>query len=81
MSHITGTQLRAARALLRWRAEDLAIQARIGVATVRRAEGNDGPLGMTVANEAAIRAALESAGVVFVDENDEGPGVRLRKAR
>jgi hypothetical protein len=28
---------------------------------------------------AAIRAALESAGVIFVEENGEGPGVRLRK--
>ena len=28
----------------------------------------------------AIRAALESAGVIFVEENGEGPGVRLRKA-
>ena len=27
----------------------------------------------------AIRAARESAGVIFVDENGEGPGVRLRK--
>ncbi len=27
----------------------------------------------------AIRAALENAGAVFVAENDEGPGVRLRK--
>jgi len=26
------------------------------------------------------RAALESAGVIFVDENGEGPGVRQRKA-
>jgi hypothetical protein len=30
-------------------------------------------------NLAAIRAALESAGVIFVEENGEGPGVRLRK--
>jgi hypothetical protein len=29
-------------------------------------------------NLAAIRAALESSGVIFIDENDEGPGVRLR---
>jgi transcriptional regulator with XRE-family HTH domain len=27
----------------------------------------------------AIRTALEAAGVIFVDENGEGPGVRLRK--
>jgi len=30
---------------------------------------------------ARIVAALEAAGVIFVDENGEGPGVRLRKAR
>ena len=28
----------------------------------------------------AIRAALESAGIIFVAENGEGPGVRLRKS-
>ena len=27
---------------------------------------------------ATIRAALEAAGVLFIDPNDEGPGVRLR---
>jgi hypothetical protein len=26
-----------------------------------------------------IRAALETAGVIFIDANGEGPGVRLRK--
>ena len=31
-------------------------------------------------NLAAIRAALETAGVIFVEENGEGPGVRLKKA-
>jgi hypothetical protein len=30
-------------------------------------------------NLTAIRAALEAAGVIFIDENGEGPGVRLRK--
>jgi hypothetical protein len=28
---------------------------------------------------AAIRAALEATGVIFIDENGEAPGVRLRK--
>jgi transcriptional regulator with XRE-family HTH domain len=28
----------------------------------------------------AIRGALEAAGIIFVDENGEGPGVRLRKS-
>jgi hypothetical protein len=26
-----------------------------------------------------VRERLESAGVIFVEENGEGPGVRLRK--
>jgi transcriptional regulator with XRE-family HTH domain len=30
-------------------------------------------------NLAAIRSALESAGVEFIEENGAGPGVRLRK--
>lgn len=29
---------------------------------------------------AAIRSALESAGVIFIEENGAGPGVRLIKA-
>ncbi|VFU08416.1 conserved protein of unknown function [Methylocella tundrae] len=71
--------MRAARALVRWRAEDLAEASKIGIATIRRAEGTDGALSMTPANQAAIRAALEAAGVIFVEENGEGPGVRLKK--
>jgi len=32
-----------------------------------------------LANLRAIRSALETAGVIFIDANGEGPGVRLRK--
>jgi len=32
-----------------------------------------------VANNHAVRRALEAAGVEFIDENGGGPGVRLRK--
>ena len=34
---------------------------------------------MTAANDWSVRRALEAAGVIFIDENGEGPGVRLRK--
>jgi hypothetical protein len=33
---------------------------------------------MTAANNLAVRRALETAGVEFIDENGGGPGVRLR---
>jgi hypothetical protein len=64
---------------LQWSALELASAAKVGVATVRRAELVDGEVQMTLANEAALRRALESAGVEFIDENGGGPGVRLRK--
>jgi hypothetical protein len=69
----------AARGLLRWSAEDLAREAALGLATIRRAEGVKLETSMTVANDLAVRRALESAGVEFIDENGGGPGVRLRK--
>jgi len=74
---LTGAQIRAARALLRWSADDLAKHAKLGVATVRRAEATDGPPSITEANGEAVRAALEKAGVEFI--NSDQPGVKLIK--
>ena len=76
---LTSHQIRAARALLRWRAQDLAKASAVGVATVRRAELAERETSMTAPNDMAVRRALESAGVEFIDENGGGPGVRLRK--
>ena len=78
---ISSAQLRAARALLRWSALDLAKASKVGVATIRRVEVMEGEIPVTAANEAALRRALESAGVEFIDENGGGPGVRLRKSK
>lgn len=79
-SKISSAQLRAARALLRWSALDLAKASKVGVATIRRVEVVEGEIPATAANEAALRQALEGAGVEFIDENGSGAGVRLRKA-
>jgi len=76
---LTSAQIRAARALLRWSAEDLARQSLLSVATIRRAELTENETFMTVANDMAVRRVLEAAGVEFIDENGGGPGVRLRK--
>ena len=53
-------------------AQELADKARVGVATVRRAEAEDGPISITEANAAALRRALEAAGVVIIEENGGG---------
>ena len=51
----------------------------MSVTTIRRAELTESETSLTSANDRAIRQALESAGVEFIDENGGGPGVRLRK--
>lgn len=78
MSGITGTQIRAARALLRWTAEDLSKSAGVGVMTVRRAEAEDGQPSITAANLKLIRITLEEAGIEFIASNGGGVGVRFK---
>jgi hypothetical protein len=77
---LSSAQIRAARALVRWSAADLARASALGANTIRRAEVAEGRTSLTAANELAIRRALEAAGVEFIDENGGGPGVRLRKS-
>lgn len=73
---ITPEQCRAARALLDWRQPQLAEASGVSASTVRDFEsGKRQPIAN---NLAAIRTALESAGVMFIDANGNGPGVRLR---
>jgi hypothetical protein len=76
---LTSAQIRAARALVRWSADDLAQASSVGVTTIRRAELTADVTSLTAANNSAIRRALEVAGVDFIDENGGGPGVRLRE--
>jgi len=76
---LSSAQIRAARALLRWSAQDLARESAVGVNTIRRAEVAEEEISLTAPNDIAIRRALEAAGVEFIDENGGGPGVRLRK--
>ncbi len=59
---------------------ELAAAASVSVPTLRRMEASEGAAAGLANNVAAVKRALESAGVLFVDENGEGPGVRLRKA-
>lgn len=76
---LTGEQIRAARGLARLEQSDLASAAGISLETVKRLEKMRGPISANTSTEAAIRRAFTEAGVIFIDENGEGPGVRLRK--
>jgi len=77
---MTAAQIRAARTLVGLSQADIAKATGLSVPTIKRVE-SDRNLSVSEAAFAAVIAALEKAGVIFVDENGEGPGVRLRKQR
>jgi transcriptional regulator with XRE-family HTH domain len=78
---ITARQLKAALALLGWKVSDLKKATGISAPTIWRLETAEGPLGGLPETVEKIQAALERAGVIFIEENGGGPGVRLRKAK
>jgi transcriptional regulator with XRE-family HTH domain len=75
-------QLRAARALLGWRQEDVAQAAKISVATIRRIESQEGTLTGYVSTLLKIQTAFEQAGIQFIDDDETGGfGVRMAKRK
>ena len=76
----TTRQIKAARALLGWSQSDLAKESGVSEPTVARLESLEGRLGGREMTAEKIRAALEIAGIQFIDENGGGPGVRLKKS-
>ena len=73
---ITRVQVKMARAALGWGVRDLASKAGVSANTVSRYENGADALGETLMK---IQRSFEDADVIFIDEDDEGPGVRLRK--
>lgn len=66
-----------ARAALQIGVRQLAEMANVSPTTITRLERRELIYPRTAA---AIRNALEAAGVEFIEENGGGPGVRLRKS-
>jgi len=72
---MTRDQSRAARGLLDWSQAELAARSNLSESTIRDFEkGRRVP---SINNLAAIRRALEAAGVEFIDGDQ--PGVRLTR--
>lgn len=72
-------QVKAARMLLGWSQDDLAVASSVSLPTIKRLEANDGPLGGRETTAKKLRSALETAGIEFIAENGGGAGVRLCK--
>jgi len=77
---ITGSQVRAAKALLKWSGDTLAKNAGAAISTIRRIEADDGVLAnANIKTLDSIKKALEEGGVEFIGTPDHQPGVALNK--
>lgn len=78
-NQITGRQIAAALGILRMSQAELAKASNVSIPTIGRMIASEGPASGMANNVAAVRTALEAAGVEFIPENGGGPGVRLRR--
>ncbi len=75
---LEGIQVRMGRAAIGWSVRELAHNAGVTPNTISRIENGGDALASTMER---LQTALEDAGVIFIDADDEGPGVRLRGDR
>lgn len=80
-SIVTGLQIRAARTALRWSVTRLAEVSKVSTSTIKRVEAEDSVSGSTTANIAALKAAIEAAGIEFIGTPDDRPGIRIGPAK
>lgn len=78
MQTITPAQIRAARAMLKITAQELADTAGVGVATIRRAEDDAAGTSTSRVVASAIKNALEAKGIEFFQAEDGRHGVTFR---
>lgn len=76
---VSGRQIAAGRALLGMTQSELAARASISIPTLKRMEASDGVVQGLTNNVEAVCRALEAAGIVFIDPNGQGAGVRLKE--
>jgi transcriptional regulator with XRE-family HTH domain len=76
---LTAEQARAARALIKQDQPSVAEGAGVSVPTLKRWENGVGPLTGAADRVSALQLYYERLGVIFIPENGEGPGVRLKK--
>lgn len=72
---MTAEQIRAARAILRWTQKDLAERAGLSPVTIKDLEASQGPIQARMDTVRKVRAALEGAGIRFIEDNGKGVAI------
>jgi DNA-binding XRE family transcriptional regulator len=77
---ITGTMVKAARAMLGWKQGELAKRSGVSLPTIKRIEGSKGTLRGSVKNIETVQSTLDDGGVLLRYEPNSGMiEVRLKK--
>jgi len=74
---LTSEQIKMARAALDWSIDVLAEKTDVSSRTIKRIEAQVGIPVATEANLRLIRETLQAAGIEFIGDAGDGPGVRL----
>jgi transcriptional regulator with XRE-family HTH domain len=73
---ITRQQIKMGRAALGWSVRDLAAKSGVSINAITRFENGSDAYATTLTK---LQRALEAGGVLFIDENGGGAGVRLKR--
>lgn len=76
---IEGRQFRAARGLLEWSRSDLVRASGVSMSALLRLESTQADTRSSTVNK--VVAALEDAGIVFVNDGQAGTGVLVKPDR
>ena len=77
---ISIAQIKAARALLGWSQDELSARSGVSMPTIGRIEAAGGDIGGRASTAEKLVAALEAGGIIFIEADGDGAGVRLRRA-
>lgn len=77
---ITGGQIRAARAFLRWTAKELAQKSGVSLPTIKRMEGHEGVPSSLAQTVEAVTKCFQNAGVEFWT-NEGAVGVVFQRGK
>jgi transcriptional regulator with XRE-family HTH domain len=70
-------QIKMARSALGWSTQKLADESGVSARTLNRIETGEGFLSATTANLKLVEMTFKAAGIEFIGNAGEGPGVRL----
>lgn len=75
---VSSRQIKAARYLLGWTAQDLANACGVSLVTIKRYESSEGIPDGRIAQLVNIKTAFEVAGIEFLGDPVLSPGVQLK---